>query len=256
MAWACVYVARMTAAQQHARPLTLESFRTHILCRQTLVGIPRDDAAARKGRAAAAAAGLVVGGRGGPGAAPARGDRPRGLVARVRVPCDCLHAEEYATPFVDQRFALPRAPPPHRTTPYPTHPTAPPLRSARAGRRPLGLCPRPAAWALPAADGRVRPLASVARCVCVCVCVCMCVHPLVGPLSDYTELEPTLFPPPPLTPLQGPRVAPPGWGEPGSSSRSRSGRGRGGALFMQSKDYYEILGVSRSATKQVRAVMR
>ena len=29
-------------------------------------------------------------------------------------------------------------------------------------------------------------------------------------------------------------------------------RGRGGALFMQSKDYYVILGVSRSATKQVR----
>lgn len=37
-----------------------------------------------------------------------------------------------------------------------------------------------------------------------------------------------------------------GWG-----AASQRGRGRGpGALLMQSKDYYDILGVSRSATKQ------
>lgn len=43
-------------------------------------------------------------------------------------------------------------------------------------------------------------------------------------------------------------MAPPEWGA-GAAASGRRGRGPG-VLLMQSTDYYDILGVSRSATKQ------
>lgn len=65
-----------------------------------------------------------------------------------------------------------------------------------------------------------------------------------GGRSQTPHLSPAAF-------TQAPRVEIAGEAQGGRAERNAGGRrGRGGALFMQSKDYYDILGVSRSATKQ------